>query len=251
MSGHSKWATIKHKKAAADAKRGQAFTKMIREITTVARAGGGSIETNAALRTAIERARMINMPQVNVENAIKKGTGELPGIVYEENSFDAYGPAGVAMYITTLTDNKNRTTAELRNILSKKNGSMATPGSTSFLFTKKGFITVEKAKASEDQIMEIALDAGAEDVVSEGELHEITTAISDLPKVKTAIESKGIIVSSAEMTMIPSTYIQVDGANARQVLALMEALEEQEDVQNVYANFDISDEEMAKIAAES
>jgi len=248
MSGHSKWASIKHKKAATDAKRGAAFTKIIREITAIARSGGGNPEMNPSLRTAIERARAINMPQTNVENAIKKGTGELPGVTYEEVTFDAYGPGGVAMWIFGLTDNKNRTTAEIRNILSKKNGSLAGPGSTSFLFSKKGFITIEKDKISEDDLMDIVLDAGAEDINSEGQQHEITCDIADLEAVKDALKAKEIPTVTAEMTMIPSTEVKVLGHDARQLLALMEALDEQEDVQNVYANFDIPDEEMDKLA---
>ncbi len=249
MSGHSKWASIKHKKAATDAKRGAAFTKMIREITSIARAGGGNPDTNAALRTAIDRAKSINMPLSNVENAIKKGTGELPGVTYEEVTFDAYGPGGVAMFITGLTDNKNRTTAEIRNVLSKKNGSLASPGSTSFLFSKKGFITIEKDKISEDELMDIVLEAGAEDISSEGDLHEITCEIADLETVKEALKVKGIPTQTAEMTMIPSTTVAVVGDAAKQLLNLMEALEDHEDVQNVYANFDISDEEMEKLSA--
>lgn len=249
MSGHSKWASIKHKKAATDAKRGAAFTRVIREITTLARNGGGNPETNPSLRAAIDKARSINMPSSNVENAIKKGTGELPGVTYDEVTFDAYGPGGVAMLIMGLTDNKNRTTAEIRNILSKKNGSLAGPGSTAFLFSKKGFISVGKKNISEDDLMDIVLDAGAEDIKSEDENHEITCEIGDLEAVRSALVAKGIPVETAEMTMIPSTTVKVVGNDAKQLLALMEAIEDQEDVQNVYANFDISDEEMEKLAA--
>lgn len=250
MSGHSKWASIKHKKAATDAKRGAAFTKIIREITTVAKNGGGNPETNPALRAVMDRAKSINMPLTNIENAIKKGTGELPGVIYEAVSFDAYGPGGVAIYITGLTDNKNRTTAEIRNILSKKNGSLAGPGSTSFLFSKKGFITVEKDKTTEEQLMEIVLDAGAEDIRTSGQFFEVTTSIEELMKVKDAITGKKIPVATAEMSMVPSTTVKVAGPEVKNLLGLMEALEEQEDVQNVYANFDISDEDMEKAAAE-
>lgn len=250
MSGHSKWASIKHKKAATDAKRGAAFTKIIREITAVARAGGGNPDMNPSLRTVIDRAKSINMPMTNVENAIKKGTGELPGVTYDEVSFDAYGPGGVAMMIIGLTDNKNRTTAEIRNILSKKNGSLAGPGSTSFLFSKKGVVTVEKNKISEDELMDIVLDAGAEDIQPDGEFHEITCELSDLEAVKAALKGKEIPTATAEMTMIPSTTVKVVGNEAKQLLALMEALEDHEDVQNVYANFDIPDEEMEKLSAE-
>ncbi|MBI3616941.1 MAG: YebC/PmpR family DNA-binding transcriptional regulator [Candidatus Omnitrophica bacterium] len=248
MSGHSKWAKIKHKKGTTDAKRGAAFTRMIREITVAAKDGGGSLDSNARLRAAIERAKGINMPLVNIENAVKKGTGELPGVVYETATFDAYGPGGVAMLIEGLTDNKNRTTAEIRNILSKKNGSLAGPGATSYLFTKKGFLSIEKSKANEETLMEIALDAGAEDINSEGENYDITCDIASFQKVKDAITAKGIPIATAEMTKLPSTYVRVVGDEARSLLSLMEALEEQEDVQNVYANFDIPDEEMDKIA---
>ncbi len=248
MSGHSKWAKIKHKKGTTDAKRGAAFTRMIREITAAAKDGGGSLDSNARLRAAIERAKGINMPLVNIENAVKKGTGELPGIVYETATFDAYGPGGVAILIEGLTDNKNRTTAEIRNILSKKNGALAGPGATSYLFTKKGFLSIEKSKADEETLMEIALDAGAEDINSEGENYEITCDAASFQKVKDAIAAKGIPIATAEMTKLPSTYVRVVGEEARSLLSLMEALEEQEDVQNVYANFDIPDEEMDKIA---
>jgi YebC/PmpR family DNA-binding regulatory protein len=248
MSGHSKWASIKHKKAATDAKRGAAFTKMIREITAAAKDGGGNPTTNARLRAAIDRAKWINMPAANIDNAIKKGTGELPGVIYENVTFDAYGPGGVALLIDGLTDNKNRTTAEVRNILSKKHGSLAGPGATSYLFSKKGFISIDKDKVSEEALMEIALDAGADDIKSDGQYHEITCDINNLQAVRAVIEAKGIPMVTAEMTKIPSTTVQVVGQDARSLLALMEALEDQEDVQNVYANFDIPDEEMDKIS---
>lgn len=250
MSGHSKWATIKHKKAAADAKRGAAFTKIIREITACARSGGSNTDNNPSLRTAIERARSINMPMNNVENAIKKGTGELPGISYEDFSFDAYGPGGVAMMIIGLTDNKNRTTAEMRNMLNKRGGNLASPGSTSYLFSKKGFVSIEKNKIGEDELMNIVLDAGAEDFKSEGEYYEITCDITDFEKVKSAIMAKNVPTVTMEMTMVPSTQVKVAGSEAKSLLALMESLEEHDDVQNVYANFDISDEEMEKISQE-
>ena len=246
MSGHSKWASIKHKKAAADAKRGAAFTKVIREITAAAKEGGGNPDTNARLRTAIARAKETNMPAQNVENAIKKGTGELPGVIYETVMFDAYGPGGVALLIEGLTDNKNRTTAEIRNILSKKNGNLAGAGSTAFLFSKKGFISIKKNKISEDELMNMVLDLGAEDINSTGSYHEITSNPSDFEAIKEAIKAKGILMVTAELTMIPSSYIRLMGNEAKQLLELMAALEEHEDVQNVYANFDIPDEEMEK-----
>ncbi|MBF0571073.1 MAG: YebC/PmpR family DNA-binding transcriptional regulator [Candidatus Omnitrophica bacterium] len=250
MSGHSKWAKIKHKKGAEDAKRGALFTKLSKEITAAAKEGGGSTETNFRLRAAMARAREYNMPQNNVENAIKKGTGEIPGIVFENVVFDAYGPGGVAMLIEGLTDNKNRTTAEVRNLLNKKGGSMAGAGSTAWLFAKKGYITVEKDKSSEDAVMEAALEAGAEDIKTEGDSFEVFCDSTVLETVKNALIAKKIEIASAEVTMIPSSTVKVEGNDARNILGLLEALEENEDIQNVHANFDISDEEMAKISAE-
>ena len=248
MSGHSKWASIKHKKAATDAKKGAAFTKIIRELTSAAKDGGGNSDHNARLRTAIARAREINMPAQNVENAIKKGTGELPGIVYETVIFDAYGPAGVALLIEGLTDNKNRTTAEIRNILSKKNGSLAGAGSTAWMFSKKGFISIFKDKVSEEKLMEIALEAGAEDIASEDKYHEITCEVGSLEPIKEALKKNEIRMETAEITMIPNSTIRVVGGEAKQLLELMEALEDHEDVQNVYGNFDIPEEELEKIS---
>lgn len=248
MSGHSKWATIKHKKAATDAKRGALFTKLTKEITAAAKAGGGDQETNIRLRTAVTRAKSMNMPSNNIENAIKKGTGEIPGVIYEEVAFDAYGPGGVAILIEGLTDNRNRTTAEIRNVLNKKNGSMAGPGATSYLFTSKGMITVKVDAIGEDELMEIALEAGADDIGTEGDLYEVTTEPSVFSAVKEAIEAKGIVTESAEVTKIPSTTVKIVGNEAKQLLALMSALEDNEDVQAVHANFDIPDEEMEKLA---
>ena len=248
MSGHSKWATIKHKKAATDAKRGAAFTKIIKEITTAAREGGGNTETNVRLRAAMQRAKFLNMPSNNIDNAIKKGTGELPGITYESAIFEGYGPGGVAILIETITDNKNRTVSELRMALNKKNGSMAGAGSTAWLFTKKGFIAIAKSKAKEEELMDIVLEAGAEDLTTEGEMYEITSDPANFEAVKVALEKKKIQPDTAEMTMIPSSTVSVVGNDAKQVLALMEALEDHEDVQAVYANFDISDDEIAKIS---
>jgi YebC/PmpR family DNA-binding regulatory protein len=245
MSGHSKWASIKHKKAATDAKRGAIFTKLIREITAAARQGGGNADTNVRLRTAIGRAKTQNMPTSNIENAIKKGTGELPSVVYEEISYEGYGPKGVAIMIETLTDNKNRTTAEIRNLFSKKNGNLGGAGSVAWMFQKKGFIVVDKKDSEEDKLMNIVLDAGAEDMKTEQETYEITTAPADCEKVKKAIEEKNIKTQSAEITMIPSSTIKVTGADAKATLELMESLEDHEDVQHVYANFDIPEEEIA------
>ncbi len=249
MSGHSKWASIKHKKGAADAKRGAAFSKMSKEISAIAKAGGGDPDTNVNLRNAIDRAKGINMPKDKIDNAVKKGTGELPGVTYEEVTFDAYGPGGVAMLITGLTDNKNRSTAEIKNILSKKNGNLAGAGATSFLFTKKGIIVIEKDKISEEEIFEIAIEAGAENVEPDGDFHEITTEINDLMSVKAAIDAKEIEISTAEMTMIPSSYVKVTGSDAKSLLGLIEGLEEHEDVQHVYANFEMT-EEIGKLMEE-
>jgi len=246
MSGHSKWATIKHKKAATDAKRGAAFTKIIREVTAAAKAGGGNTETNTRLRAAIQRAKIINMPLNNIENAIKKGTGELPGVVYETTIFDAYASGGVALLIECLTDNKNRTTAEVRNILDKKNGNMAGAGSTAWMFSKKGYIAIEKNKIGEEELMGLALEAGAEDFKSDGEYYEITCEPSILESIKAVIQKKNIPMQTSEVTMIPNSTVKVQGNDAKQILALMEALEEHEDVQAVYANFDIPDEEIEK-----
>lgn len=248
MSGHSKWASIKHKKAATDAKRGAAFTKVTREITAAAKDGGGSLETNIRLRAAVGRAREINMPNNNIENAIKKGTGELPGVTYETVIFDAYGPGGVAMLIEGLTDNRNRTTAEVRNMLAKKNGNMAGAGSTAWMFTTKGFVSVEKSKTSEETLMEIALEAGAEDIKAEGDYFEITCEPASLEGIKAALTAKEIPMATAEITKIPSSTVRVTGSDAKQTLALMETLEEHEDIQAVYANFDIPDEEMDNAA---
>ena len=247
MSGHSKWASIKHKKAATDAKRGAAFTKIIREITAAAKDGGGNPDKNPRLRTAIQRARTINMPSNNVDNAIKKGTGELPGVSYENTIFEGYAPGGVALMVQVLTDNKNRTTAEIRNLLTKKNGSMAGAGSTAWMFTKKGFITVAKDKIKEDQLMDLVLEAGAEDLKSEGEYFEVTCDPSSFEAVKSALEAKKIPTQTCEITMLPNSTVKVVGQEARQVLELMDSLEEHEDVQAVYANFDIPDEELEKV----
>ena len=249
MSGHSKWKTNKGKKGLADAKKGAAYTKVIKEITMAAREGGGNPDMNPKLRTAIAHAREENMPSDNVKMAIKRGTGEVPGIVYEAVIYEAYGPGGVAIMVDAFTDNKNRTTAELRNIMSKKGGNMAGAGSVSWMFTKKGYFLIEKAQAKEDELMSIALEAGAEDFKSDDKNFEITTAPQDFEKVKQAIEAKGIKSSDAEVTMIPSSSVKVIGGDAKQVLGLIDALEEHDDVQQVYANFDIPDEILEQAAS--
>jgi YebC/PmpR family DNA-binding regulatory protein len=241
MSGHSKWATIKHKKAATDAKRGQVFTKLIKEITVAAR-GGGNPDTNPRLRVAIDRAKNASMPQDNIERAIKKGTGELEGVNYEDITLEGYGPSGIAIYIEALTDNKNRTTSEVRTIFTRKGGNMAGAGSVSWIFEKKGYIVVSKKNIDEDKLMGIVLDAGAEDMVTEEENFAVKTTPQDFYKVKKALEENAIKTESAEITLVPKSTIRVVGEEAKKILELVDALEEHEDVQNVYANFDIPDE---------
>lgn len=241
MSGHSKWATIKHKKAATDAKRGQLFTKLIKEITVAAR-GGGNPETNPRLRVAIERAKEASMPQDNIDRAIKKGTGQLEGVSYEDVTLEGYGPGGVAIYVEALTDNKNRTASEVRTIFSKKGGNMAGAGSVSWMFEKKGYIVVSKKTIDEDKLMGIVLDAGAEDMVTEEENYAVKTAPQDFYKVKKAIEDAGMKTESAEITLVPKSTVRVTGEDVKKVLDLVDAIEDHEDVQNVYANFDIPDE---------
>jgi len=250
MSGHSKWKTNKSKKNAADAKKGAVYTKIIKELTVCAREGGGNPDTNSRLRAIIAKAREANMPSDNVKMAIKRGTGELPGVVYESVVYEAYGPGGVAILIEALTDNKNRTTAELRNIMSKKNGNMAGAGSVSWMFTKKGYILIEKSQAQEEALMTIVLDAGAEDFKSDDKNYEIITSAQDIEKVKQAVAEKGMKWLDAEVTMIPSSTIKLGGNDAKQLLALIETLEEHEDVQQVYANFDIPDEIIEQVASE-
>lgn len=249
MSGHSKWATTKHKKAAADSKRGKIFTKIIREITVAAKMAGGDPEGNPRLRTAILKAKENNMPADNIKKAVQKGTGELPGVSYEEMTYEGYGPGGVAIIIQLLSDNKNRTVSEIRHLLSKSGGNMGESGSVSWMFHKKGYLSIEKQKADEEKLMSVALDAGAEDIRSDDPTtFEIITAPADFEKVKKAMTDAGLTPSFAEVTLLPQTYIRLDGKEAEQMLRLMEALEDHDDVQNVYANFDIPDEVMAKVA---
>ncbi|MCX5710181.1 MAG: YebC/PmpR family DNA-binding transcriptional regulator [Candidatus Omnitrophica bacterium] len=250
MSGHSKWKTNKGKKSLADAKRGATFTKIIKELTVIAREGGGNPDTNPKLRAVMQKAKEANMPSDNVKMAIKRGTGEVPGIIYENVTYEAYGPGGVAILIDALTDNKNRTTAELRNIMSKKSGNMAGAGSVSWMFTKKGYFLFEKSQIKEDDLMGIALDAGAEDIKSDDKNFEITTNPADFEKVKQALTAKGINFQDAEVTMIPSSSVKVIGGEAKTVLSLVEALEDHDDVQQVYANFDIPDEILEEASAE-
>jgi len=241
MSGHSKWATIKHKKAATDAKRGSLFTKLIKEITIAARSGGKP-DANPRLRVAIERAKEASMPSDNIERAIKKGTGELEGVNYEDIMFEGYGPGGVAIFIEGVSDNKNRTTSEVRTIFSKKGGNMAGAGSVAWMFEKKGYIVISKSEIDEDKLMGIALDAGAEDLVVEDENYAVKTAPADFFKVKKAIEDNKIKIEDAEITLLPKSTVKVTGDDAKKVLDLVDAIEEHDDVQHVYANFDIPDD---------
>ena len=251
MSGHSKWKTNKGKKSIADAKKGAAYTRIIKELTVCAREGGGNPDTNIRLRTIMARAKELNMPSDNVKMAVKRGTGELPGVVYESVMYEGYGAGGVAILIEALTDNKNRTTAEIRNIMSKKGGSLAGGGSVSWMFSKKGYILIEKNQSKEEDLMSIVLDAGAEDFKSDDKNYEITTPAQELENVKQALQAKGINWLDAELTMIPSSTIKVTGGDAKQILQLTDALEEHDDVQQVYANYDIPDEILEQIAAES
>jgi len=244
MSGHSKWSTIKRKKEKADAERGKIFTKLIREITTAARQGGGDESANPRLRTAILAAKAANMPQANIEKAIKKGTGELPGVVYEEKTYEGYGPGGVAIMIDTLTDNTNRTTSEVRHILTKHQGNLGESGCVSWMFEKKGLIAVNRQDCDEDKLMEVVLEAGAEDMATEEDVYEIISLPENFTRVKEALDASNIPTVSAEITMIPKTTVKVDGKQAEQILKLMEALEDSDDVQQVYSNFDIDEKDI-------
>ena len=246
MSGHSKWASIKHKKGAADAKRGQLFTKLIKEITAAAKAGGGDPDGNPRLRLAFAKAKEANMPKDNIEKAVKRGTGELPGIVYEEVLYEGYAPGGVAVLVEALTDNKNRTTAEIRNIFSRNGGNLGGSGSVAWIFQKKGYLLVDKGKIGEEKLMDLVLGAGAEDLKVGETAYEITTGAKEFDPVKQALAQAKVEWQSADLTMLPSSTVPVtDEAAARKILAFMEALEEHDDVSHAYANFDIPDQILA------
>lgn len=248
MSGHSKWSTIKHKKAALDAKRGKAFSKIIKEVTVAARIGGGDLAANPRLRSAIAVAKAENMPKDNIERAIKKGTGELEGANYEEVTYEGYGPGGVAILVETISDNRQRTVADVRHLFAKKGGSLGEPGSVAWIFEKKGLIVVEKDKADEEILMTIALEANAEDIQEQEFEWEVYTAPESFEDVKSALESNNIPVLTAEITMLPGNTVSIeDEKQASQLLILMEDLEENSDVQNVYANFDIPDKILEKV----
>jgi YebC/PmpR family DNA-binding regulatory protein len=250
MSGHSKWSTIKRKKGAIDSKRGKIFTKLIKEITLAARLGGGDIEGNARLRSAVLAAKEENMPKDNIDRAIKKGTGELAGgAAYEEVTYEGYGPAGVAVIVEVMTDNKNRTVAEIRHIFSKHGGNLGENGCVAWMFDKKGSIVLDKKTVAEDELMEVGLEAGADDVRDQGTEWEVVTEPAAFEAVKKVIEQKGWKYLEARVGMIPQTTIKLEAGKAEQMLRLMEKLEDNDDVQNVYANFDISDEVMEKLSA--
>jgi YebC/PmpR family DNA-binding regulatory protein len=249
MSGHSKWSSIKHKKGAADAKRGKIFTKLIKEISVAARLGGGDLTGNSRLRTAIATAKAENMPKENIERAIKKGTGELEGTHYEESVCEGYGPNGVAILVDLMTDNKNRTMAELRHAFTKYNGSIGSTGCVAWMFGKKGLVSFDKGKVDEEKLMEVALDAGAEDINDEGTTLEVITDPRDFETVKDALDKNGLQYIFAKITMVPQSTVKLDEKDAEQVLKLVETLEDSDDVQNVYANFDIPDEVMERISS--
>lgn len=247
MSGHSKWATIKRKKGALDAKRGKIFTKLIKEIQVAAKLGGGDENANPRLRSAVLAAKAANMPRDNIERAIKKGTGEIASEAYEEITYEAYGPGGVAILLEAMTDNKNRTVSELRHIITRHGGNLATSGSVAWMFEKKGLITVDKKACSEDDLLLIATDAGAEDLTTEEDVYEISVDPVHYEKVKAALESAKIPIREASLTMLPKSTVKVDEKLAPKILAMMEALEDHDDIQNVHANFDIDDSVLKQI----
>jgi YebC/PmpR family DNA-binding regulatory protein len=247
MSGHNKWSTIKHKKGAADAKRGKIFTRIIKEMTIAARLGGGDPEGNPRLRAAVAEAKANNMPKDNIERAIKRGTGELEGASYEEVTYEGYGPGGVAVMVEALTDNTNRTTPEIRHIFEKNGGNLGTPGSVRFQFEKKGYFAVEKSAVSEDKLMEIALEAGADDLQTDDpDAFEVYTAPENFEPVRQALEKNNVATVEARLGMIPSNYIKIDDNKSKQMMRLMEMLDDHDDVQNVWSNFDVPEEMMAE-----
>lgn len=250
MSGHSKWSTIKRKKGKADAERGRLFTKLIKEITVAARFGGGDPESNPRLRTAVLNAKSNSMPADNIKRAIQKGTGELEGTSYDEITYEGYGPGGVAVMVEVVTDNKNRTVAEIRHLFSKYGGNLGESGSVGWIFAKKGLIEVETAKANEDTLLELALEHGASDMTTEGDVFEITTPPELFEAVRAALESKGIPMASAEITLIPSTSVRIEGKHAESMIKLYEALEDHDDIQKAYANFDIDDAVLEQLSAQ-
>ena len=249
MSGHSKWSTIKRKKGKADAARGKVFTKLIKELTVAARDGGGDRDANARLRSAVQAAKAANMPAANIDKAIKKGTGELPGVSYEEIKYEGYGPGGVAVLVETLTDNKNRAVSDVRNIFARHGGNLGEVGCVGWMFERRGVIQVGRGKVDEDQLLEIALEAGASDMSSDQDYFEVVTPFEKFDAVRKALDGKSVPMNQAELTMIPQTTIKLEGRQAEQMLKLMEDLEDHDDVQKLYANFDIDIEIMEKMSA--
>jgi len=247
MSGHSKWANIRFRKERQDSARGKIFTKLIKEITIAARNGGRDLESNPRLRTAVQNAKAQNMPAKNIENAILKGTGELPGVIYEEVNFEGYGPGGVALYIMVTTDNRNRTVSEMRHLLSRHGGNLGEAGSVSWIFEKKGLIRIRKENLNEDELMLQAIDAGADDFKVEDEYFEIYTPFDGLYKVRSTLEQANVKIENAELSMVPQNMVALEGKPAEQMLKLMEVLEDHDDVQNVFANFDIDVKLMEKM----
>ncbi len=248
MSGHSKWATIKHKKGALDAKRGKIFTRLIKEISMAAKGGGGDPDSNPRLRTAILAAKAENMPADNIKRAIQRGTGELPGATYEEFSLEGYGPGGVAILVDISTDNRNRTVSEIRHVFGKNSGNMAEAGAVSWMFHKKGDIVIPKSAAKEDDLMNVILEAGGEDLKDDGETWEVITDPHAYEPVLEALKKAGITPASSSVTMIPQNYIKLEGQQATQMIRLVEALEDHDDVQNVHANFDIDQKLLEEVA---
>jgi YebC/PmpR family DNA-binding regulatory protein len=244
MSGHSKWHTIKHKKGAADAKRGKVFTRIIKELTIAARNGGGDPGSNPRLRTVVADAKAVNMPADNIKKAIQRGTGELPGVTYEEITYEGYGPGGAALIIETMTDNKNRTVGELRHLLEKHNGNLASTNAVAWMFSKKGSIVVDKSAADEEKLLSAALDAGADDMRDDGSTWEVITEPGSFEAVRDAVKAMGVAPASAEVAMLPQNYVKLEGKEASQMIRLMEALEDHDDVQHVWSNFDISEKEI-------
>ncbi len=249
MSGHSKWHSIRHKKGAADARRGKLFTSLIKEITVAARMGGGDPDGNPRLRTAMAAAKSANMPSENIKRAVQKGTGELPGLTYEDAVYEGYGPGGVAILVEAVTDNKNRTVSDIRHVFSKFGGNLGQAGCVAHLFQRQGLILIEKSSTSEDDLMTVALEAGAEDMREAGEVYEIYTSPQDYEAVLEEIRSHDLAVASADLSMIPQTTLQLAGKPAQQMVRLMESLEDHDDVQKVFANFDIEDAELEAAAS--
>ena len=244
MSGHSKWHTIKHKKGAADAKRGKVFTRIIKELTVAARNGGGDPGTNPRLRTIIADAKSVNMPADNIKKAIQRGTGELPGVTYEEITYEGYGPGGAALIIECMTDNKNRTVGEIRHLLEKFNGNLGASGSVAWMFSKKGYIVVDKAAADEEKLLNVALEAGADDVRDDGDSWEVLSEPSAFETVRDAVKGLGVEPGTAQVAMLPQNYVKLQGKEASQMVKLMENLEDHDDVQHVWSNFDIEEKEI-------